>query len=378
MTLRIGVIATNLGTPENQDTLVSSSFLMKTSGNNIGNWAFWNATNKIIDGELTVISGHPNSSDYKDRIDFIAIPAANWLQARYDFSWLADFITEMDKPCIIMGLGAQSHNVEHIPDLPEGTLRMLKAISARTPYIGVRGDYTYKVCKSYGIENVKVMGCPSLFTNSSPTLGQTIAKKWQNHTDGKTVIHATMFHNNVKHVEQLLFEYLRTNDNSSYIIQSPQVFLKPLFREEFHKNETDFIEKYKDTFKQGISTQELASVLYKKSYSPNSIDSWLNYLNFYSRSIGTRIHGSVLSLSATVPTVCITHDTRTEELCRVMQVPSISCKSVSAGSTIDDIFDRVEFNAKSFNDNRRDLAQQYKSLLDEAGVSASSHLNKLI
>lgn len=171
MALRIGVIATNFGTPSNEGTLISSDFLMKSSGSNIGNWAFWYATHKLIGSDSSILSAKPESKNFKDKIDLIVIPAANWLQPRYDFSWLADFIEEMDKPCLMIGLGAQSHDDNKIPSLSTGTLRMLKAISKRTPYIGVRGDFTYKVCKKHDIENVKVMGCPSLFINNSNTLG---------------------------------------------------------------------------------------------------------------------------------------------------------------------------------------------------------------
>lgn len=198
---RIGIIAEsfgNLSDPAN----TSSRILMKSSGFNIGNWAFWNATRKLVDGDVTLISGRPNSEDYIDKLDILIIPAANWLQHRYDFSWLADFIEDIDKPCIMIGLGAQSHSEETIHPLTEGTLRMLRAVSSRTPYIGVRGEYTYKICKHYGVDNVQVMGCPSLFTNNSPTLGEDISKKWQQHIDGKTIIHATMFPPNVKQVEQ--------------------------------------------------------------------------------------------------------------------------------------------------------------------------------
>ena len=378
MALRIGIFAPNFGIPINQETLVSSGFLMKASGNNIGNWAFWHATSKLFNADISSIGENPRSADYKGKIDYIVIPAANWLQPRYDFTWLADFIEEMNLPCLMLGLGAQSHRHDSIPELSEGTIRMMKAISSRTPYIGVRGEFTFKVCKSYGIENVKVLGCPSLFINNSPTLGESIAERWPLHKRGKTVIHATMFHNNVKHVEQWLFDYLRTNDNSSYVIQAPRSFIKPVFQEALHETELEFIEKYKGHFYDGGSSDDLLSVLYNKCYSPSSIVAWINYINLYSRSIGTRIHGSVLSLTATVPTVCITHDTRTEELCKVMKVPSISCKEISKENTIDEVFDQVSFDPAEFNDNRRNRAKQFKELIGAAGLASSKHLEKLI
>ena len=374
MTLRIGVIAASFGNPSPQGTLISSDFLMKSSGNNIGNWAFWYATQKLIGSNVTLLSAKPESKDYRGKIDLIVIPAANWLQPRYDFSWLADFIEEMDMPCLVFGLGAQSHDNEKIPDLSEGTLRMLKAISMRTPYIGVRGEYTQKVCKSYNIDNVEVMGCPSLLINNATSLGQSIEKRWPQHSKGKTVIHSTMFHNNVKHVEQWLFDYLNTHDNSSYIVQAPKAFIKPLFQEDLHRKEIEFIEKYMGNFKEGVDTEEFLSILYNKSYSPSSIDSWINYINFFSRSIGARIHGAILSLSATVPTVCITHDSRTEELCNVLQVPSISCKLIAKETTINEVFDQTDFDADAFNENRIFRAQQFKGLFDETGVPSSKHL----
>jgi polysaccharide pyruvyl transferase WcaK-like protein len=374
---RIGIIAESFGTLSDPHKTTSSA-LMKSSGYNIGNWAFWNATHKLAGPSARLIPGRPNSKDYIDDIDIIIIPAANWLQPRYDFSWLADFIEEMNKPCIMIGLGAQSHNEDIFHPMTEGTLRMLRAVSSRTPYIGVRGEYTYKTCQHHGINNVQVMGCPSLFTNNSPTLGQDISKKWQKHTDGKTIIHATMFPPNVKQAEQWLFEYLSKNDGTSYVVQAPQSFIKPQFREQLHEKDLAFMEKHRHSLREGIEIDELLQILYKKGYLPFSVDSWINYISFFSRAIGTRIHGSVLSLSATTPTICITHDSRTKELCKIMQIPSVPCETISKENTIDELFDQTKFNANTFNENRKVLAQTYKELFTEAGVAMTDHLGKII
>jgi len=374
---RIGIIAESFGSLTDPAAGTSTT-LMKSSGYNIGNWAFWNATSKLVGPNIKLISGHPNSKDYIDDIDIIIIPAANWLQSRYDFSWLAVFIEEMDKPCIMIGLGAQSHNEDIFHPLTEGTLRMLRAVSSRTPYIGVRGEYTYKTCQHHGINNVKVMGCPSLFTNNSPTLGQEISKKWGKHIDGKTIIHATMFPPNVKQAEQWLFEYLSNNEGTTYVVQAPQALIKPQFREKLHEKDLIFIEKYRHNLREGISTEELVDILYKKGYLPFSIDSWINYISFFSRAIGTRLHGSVLSISATIPTICITHDSRTKELCKIMQIPSIPCENISEENTVDELFDQTHFDASKFNENRKDLAQEYIKLFKQADVIMSNHLEKII
>jgi len=373
----IGFIAESFGSLSKSIDF-NSTELMKASGFNIGNWAFWNATKKIIKGKITLISGHPKAKDFINKIDILIIPAANWLQPRYDFSWLADFIERINKPCIMIGLGAQSHDEKIIPTLTDGTLRMLRAVSSRTPYIGVRGKYTDKVCRHHGIQNVRMMGCPSLFTNNSSFLGQDIAKKWQHHIDGKTIIHASMFPPNVKQVEQWLFAYLTQHHSTSYIVQAPQALIKAHFREPLHEKEEVFLDTYRHTFKEGISIESLQKVLYLKGYSPYSVDAWLNYISFFSRAIGTRIHGSILSISATIPTICITHDVRTKELCDIMLIPSIPCDSIDKKNTVDEIFNQFHFDAIAFNENRKQLAQSYNKLFLEAGISPSQHLLTLL
>lgn len=374
---KIGIIAESFGSLSSPFQTTSRS-LMKSSGYNIGNWAFWNATYNLVNKNAILISGHPKAEDFINKIDILIISAANWLQPRYDFSWLADFIAEIDKPCIMIGLGAQSHNEDIIHPLSEGTVRMLQEVSSRTPYIGVRGEYTKKVCLQNNINNVKVMGCPSLFTNSSPTLGHDISKRWHLHVKGKTIIHATMLPKNVKQTEQWLFDYLTKSEGSSYVIQAPQSLIKPIFQEKLSEKEIIFLEKYRHTFREGISINKLQDILFNKSYLPYSVDAWINHISYFSRSIGTRIHGSVLSLSATTPTICITHDSRTKELCHVMQIPSITCESINKDNTIDEIFDEITLDAESFNENRRELAKQYQLLLLELGLSESSHLKKII
>lgn len=374
---RIGIIAESFGSLKSP-TEVSSTILMKSCGYNLGNWAFWNATKKLINNEVTLISGKPKSEDYIDKIDTLVIPAANWLQPKNDFSWLADFIEGINKPCIMIGLGAQSHDEKKFHPLTEGTLRMLQAVSSRTSYIGVRGEYSYNTCLHHGIKNVEILGCPSLFTNNSPTLGQRIAENWKRQSDGKTIIHAAIFSPNVKHVEQWLFEKVILNASTAYIIQAPPSFIKPLFRENLHQSDLDFIEKYRDTFKEGINKEDLLKIIYNRSYLPYSVDSWINYISYFSRAIGTRIHGSMLSLTAGTPAICITHDSRTTELCNRMKVPSIPCDNISKEHTIDELFDQVGFDANSFDENRRLLAQQYKQLLNEVDIQASNHLKKII
>jgi hypothetical protein len=52
-----------------------------------------------------------------------------------------------------------------------------------------------------------------------------------------------------------------------------------------------------------------------------SIDDWRDALSDYDLVIGTRIHGCVLGMLAGVPPVLITHDTRTQEMARLLGLP---------------------------------------------------------
>ncbi|MBK8750802.1 MAG: polysaccharide pyruvyl transferase family protein [Candidatus Competibacteraceae bacterium] len=107
------------------------------------------------------------------------VPCANQLGVHADLGSLADRFHHIDRPIVAIGLGAQSHSMSIIPQIPEDSIRWVREIiehaPADYPNITVRGNFTKRVLEQHGLaDQVIVLGCPSLFINPDPALGKKI------------------------------------------------------------------------------------------------------------------------------------------------------------------------------------------------------------
>jgi hypothetical protein len=121
--------------------------------------------------------------------------------------------------------------------------------------------------------------------------------------------------------------------------------------------------------------EDTASWLRQHMYFFDSVDAWRRFLRNYSGSINTRIHGTLMTLSAGLPAVCLYHDSRTKELAETMLVPSLLHTAINESKmTARDIFDATPINGAAFDDNRRRTAQIYRRALAGVGLAPSRHL----
>ena len=82
---------------------------------------------------------------------------------------------------------------------------------------------------------------------------------------------------------------------------------------------------------------------------------------------------------AGVPSICITHDTRTIELCDTLKLVSIPTSEFGDISlSIDNVFKEFRFDGDVFDQNRRFLANEYSVLLKSLGIAAGSYLNSFV
>jgi polysaccharide pyruvyl transferase WcaK-like protein len=108
-----------------------------------------------------------------------------------------------------------------------------------------------------------------------------------------------------------------------------------------------------------------------------SVCSWMEHYRRVDAVIGPRIHGVMLALQVGTPSVCIVHDSRTQELCELMKVPHILAKDIIGGISREQVEAAVkEFNIDEFFDNRRALAKRYIDFLKWNNLEPSHHLEK--
>ena len=81
-------------------------------------------------------------------------------------------------------------------------------------------------------------------------------------------------------------------------------------------------------------------------------------------------------MSAALPTVCITHDTRTRELCETLKVPNLAPGALTRFSSVRDLFMAKKLNGAEFEANRTALAKQYVDLIETAGFTPTKYIRE--
>jgi len=134
------------------------------TGFNTGNLLIGDATARIANVDICHYGGGLRSESDNAGTDLIVIPSANFLSPAMDLSWLLPTIENSKQPIFMLGVGAQfpTTSVKRAT-LPDSTVRLMRLISERCHSIGARGPFTADVLRKYGISNVRVTGCPSLF-----------------------------------------------------------------------------------------------------------------------------------------------------------------------------------------------------------------------
>lgn len=353
--------------------MANARSVMHHSGHNLGNFAFWNATRLLLKANTTCIPFGKLKVEDPEDYDLLVVPAANFLNPTSDLGWLADIIEDLRIPVLVFGLGAQSEHDNAPVQLTDGTVRFLQVAAQNTPYLAVRGEYTRSVCAAYGVENVQVMGCPSIFTNPDRGLGKKIEAAADRRVS-RVAVHASSIKAHVRDAERYVFGLLQAFPGSSYIVQRPAELIKIILDEATEEKDQAYLARVHEFLAPDMTFEEFIGVLKSSGFLPYSIPSWCFHLRSYSHSLGTRIHGALMSMSAALPTVCITHDTRTRELCETLKVPNIAPGALTRFSSVRDLFMAKKLNGAEFEANRTALAKQYVDLIETAGFTPTKYI----
>jgi hypothetical protein len=375
--MKVAYLAENHGIVA-QPWRLNGDGLMNQTGHNIGNMAFWYAARLLFDAELHLVGWHTKASQVPADVAALVIPAANFINATADLSRLAALVRELNRPVFLLGIGVQAESEEHPPEVKPSVVEFLQEVAQRTPTICVRGEFTAKVCESFGITNTRILGCPSILINPRPDLGAELARRIAAVGDGPLAIHAACVKHNLQTAERELVRLARLNQGSSYVVQRPVEFIKVAHGEALAEKEQAYFEKSTAFLGFGTDQQAFTQFLRSTIYVPDSVDSWVHYLQRFSAAVNTRIHGTVMSLTAGIPGICVHHDTRTRELSRQLRTPNIDVRQfLECRHSLRDLFDRSAFDGAAFDANRASAAGAYARILREIGLTPSRHLLSL-
>jgi len=377
--VRVGILSASLGHIPDSFLLPTRQVLEVAAGRNTGNLAFRYAVAQHISSPKVHIPWGVDPDRVRADCDLLVIPSANQANPDMDFRPRADFLEAVNLPCLPLGLGAQAPHLGAEAPFPRGTLRYLRALSARSHQIGVRGEYTADVLAKVGVRNTVVIGCPSHFINPLPTLGKVIEQKLHHGVFKRLAVTASDLRPAHRKLERKLFRWLLRWDGA-YVCQSHPslVSLARNRLDEITVAEVDEIRRYLQRPSARLRPRGKFLAAARQRFRVFfDAGAWLEFLTGFDLALGARIHGNLLAVQAGTPGICIHHDARMQELCRTTGLANVSVKDFLSARRPRDLLDMISFDGDSFDRNRSTLARTYQKLLVERGVGVSDHLTKL-
>jgi hypothetical protein len=383
---RVGVICggvlKEVPNPEKLDLKTLESLV----GANTGNLAFTYPIDVLIDNPVERIPWDFDIKTARQRYDVLWFACANMIGSHCDLGWVSDHLEKADLPVIAVGLGAQTQSIRsHDLKINPGTLRWLLTLERLSPSscnIFCRGSYTDSMLKRVQVGFSTAGCCPSLFISSDASLGQSIATRALSpeHAKKPLAVYSGFIGNQSLYpLEQSLVHLLEQDGDPGIYISQHGGTLLSLGDERFRGqlSESELLHA-KTMIKPQTSMEDFLHWCKIHARSFFSVDEWLRVLQHYSYSCGMRFHGNMLSLQAGIPSVCITIDSRTEELCQSCLVPSMTAFEFShvTREVLHRVF-RVRFNPDEFDFNRVMMARKLMSFLLANNVSPSLHLQTI-
>lgn len=301
-------------------------------GLNSGNLLFWYSLSKILDlDKHTMAECAWKKVDLSQYTSFVTTDLI-WLQPNTEYPHVIKQLELVgDRPLIPISVGLQNSNVHAEFSMHPNTVKLLEEIQERC-IIGVRGNYTAEILNKYGIKNIEVIGCPSMYLPFDYQF--KIHKK--DCKPEKVTLNMRSLYSPLKREEIKLLVY-GANRSFDFVEQTSHPFTT-----EICKDGPTF-----DYLNQWLN-------LHKMMFF--DVDDWRSFMSAHDFSLGGRFHGNVVGLWEGVPGLFITVDSRTTELCKHFCLPTMEIKAFDSEKDIRYYYDMADYT--EFNSN-------YAKRLDE-------------
>lgn len=367
--------------------LVNSADLMSSTGINIGNLAFRHALRFILtdlDSFLPVRYLAYAQAANRGAVQRTLVSCANWLGTsdRDEASNLhrAQAIEASDAPTVCFGLGVQARAGDQRVDLGPNTRRLAKSLADRAKLVSVRDELTRRTLEEIGISNVVVTGCPSNFINSDPTLGHKImlaAEQLRSQAPTWSQLRSMISEFSGGHPASglVLRESLRLMaETPAFLVVQTPILMPLLLRES-----QDIPHPYLKNNPFGQDKHRLTQILKSSTLHFSSVAAWLDFSRTCDLSFGMRIHGTMIPLQAGVPSILVSHDTRTAGLAAQMGIPRLPAEEFAElcrpgpKRMLEMIIEQME----DYDKRRQTLARTMLDFLSENQMDAHPSLLRL-
>ncbi len=318
---------------------LSQAVQMSMLGENTGNQLFFYALKE----QLYAASLARNTKVIEDLEEYDAFVTTDlvWIRENVDMSYLNKYLQLVgDKALVPISIGLQAMEYKKSFRIRPETVAVLKRLEERC-VMGVRGDYTAEILDGYGIKNIQVIGCPSLYLLQEGFQRREKATVLQN-----VAVNFRSFGEKLTCKEKAFLLYAADKEMS-------------------------FIEQTKHSLKREHVTERvvyehLSGWLERQGKMFLNISEWRNYMKDMDFCMGSRFHGNVIALWEGTPALFLLTDSRTRELCEFFQLPCMEMEKFSVRRPITKYYRKA--NYEKFNKTFLQKKLRYEEFLQKNGL----------
>lgn len=260
------------------------------------------------------------------------------------YRYVASFIRRLKIPVVSAAESVFTASNDYLSDfhrcLPDHIVDYLRALSEKCVSIGARGEYTAQVIRNLGIENVEVVGCPSLFVNGPNLPSSLLARK--PFEELREV--AMGYSNNTRGSETLISPMLQlAAERGYYFVEQHFSLLAKLLYWPQELNASD-LQGGRDLY-QGLEQVRRLLEQRRVRYFTN-YELWDEFCRGLDFVFGSRLHGGVMAINAGVPCYFISQDARVREVCELYRLPCVAESEVrEQGVDVRRFYEQADYSA---------------------------------
>ncbi len=319
---------------------------------NTGNMLFLDAINGQIQADATFT----NFEDIVDGAKTVVLSMGNWLSPDANLEWHADCLERSQvERCVVVGLGAQSQSHSGEIKLLPGTRRFLDLVAERSTTLGVRGDYTAEVLNGFGVKNVDVIGCPSVFASKYPFRQLDVGRV------PRLSVNAT-FHGHYRDGVAEILNYGLKHD-AQYLEQSDLQLMKYIDSGRLNYWANFISHYYAFSHDQAFDILSWLS-MHGRYYT--SVGEWVEDMQSIDLAIGSRFHGCLAANYGGARSLLLIMDTRTKELAEYYNIPHMKFEDFDGEQAVEFYYEKAD--PQLFLDTLPNRLARYAKFLERNGL----------
>lgn len=259
----------------------------------------------------------------------------------FPFEEATRFVERLKIPFVTVSESVQTSDYDYDPEfhkrLRPKVLRYLRTLADRSHIVGTRGAYSADVLKKIGIQNVEVVGCPSLYINGPSMRSELLSPK-----PFGSVCEVAVCYSNYQFLENSRIRDVLScaaNHRYHYVEQSFNLLVKALHYPGFIEA-SDLVQAHR--FYHGFD--EIRTLFRKnRVHYFTNYHLWKSFLSNMDFVFGGRMHGLAPALHAGIPACFIAHDARVREICEFFDLPFIAERELPSRLNVEALYDQCDY-----------------------------------